>query len=566
MADAVSPAGGTSDVYLGAGKSIELVLASRLTWLMLFRSVVVTTVLLGAVAQRAGNEDALFANDAVELYIACGLSFVVVLLGALWLRYRGARGILPLTHLQLLWDALFATVLCHATGGLTSALSFLYFLTVLAAAALLSRRQVLLVTLECVTLYSVLLLAELIGFGNPLPGKATLAEVGPAYLTNVVGLSLVAVLAGYLTDQLRSASENLRSAKANLILLEELHAAVLSSLPSGVLTVDSDRRVLYVNEAGAAILGQPPGALVGRSPTELVAEPLQELLRVTSARAGRFELELSTGTQGRVIGGSIASLHGVQGLAGEVLIFQDLTELRRLQRELDRSLRFASMGRMSARLAHEIRNPLAAMIGCLDLMEQDAQAATPAPPVETLRMLGIVSREARRLSNLVTAFLGYARPPQPQVEPHDLRPLVEQALAALAPSTEVNLDLRAEKSAFAYIDPEQFQQVIWNLLMNATAAAREHPRPESPPAVRVTLRTEGAHALLVVEDTGPGVPPELREHIFEPFFTTRDDGTGLGLAVSEQLVQACGGTIEVNHSSDLQGAAFVIRLRAGLEL
>lgn len=566
MADAFSSGGDDSDGHLGAEKGAELLLSGRLTWLMLFRSVVVTTVLLGAVAQRAGNEATLFAAEAVELYVACGLSFVVVLLGALWLRYRGTRGILPLTHLQLFWDALFATVLCHASGGLTSALSFLYFLTVLAAAALLSRRQVLLVTLECVTLYSALLLTELIGLGGLLPGKASLTEVGPPYLTNVLGLMLVAVLAGYLTDQLRSASENLRSTRANLILLEELHAAVLSSLPSGVLTVDSDRRVLYVNEAGAAILGRQPSELIGRSPKEDSAEPLRELLSAASPRPGPFALEVSAGAQERVIEGSTASLHGVEGLAGEVLVFQDLTELRHLQRELDRSLRFASMGRMSARLAHEIRNPLAAMIGCLELMEQDAQGTTPAPPSETLRMLGIVGREARRLSNLVTAFLGYARPPQPQVESHDLRPLVEQALAALDATAGVALQLRAENHSFAYIDPDQIQQVIWNLLMNATSAAREHPRPDLPAAVRVTLRTEGGTTLLVVEDTGPGVPAELRENIFEPFFTTRDDGTGLGLAVTEQLVQACGGTVEVSNSADLLGAAFLIRLRAGLGL
>ncbi|MFZ9889566.1 MAG: histidine kinase dimerization/phospho-acceptor domain-containing protein, partial [Myxococcota bacterium] len=399
MGDTVSPAGGTRDEHRGESKSAESVLASRLTWLMLFRSVVVMTVLLGAVAQRAGNEDALFARDAVEVYIACGLSFVVVLVGSLWLRYQGNRGILALTHLQLLWDALFATVLCHATGGLTSALSFLYFLTVLAAAALVSRRQVLLVTVECVALFSVLLLAEFLGLG-----KTSLAEAGPPYLTNVLGLSLVAVLAGYLTDQLRSASENLRSTEADLVLLEELHAAVLSSLPSGVLTVDSGRRVLYVNEAGAAILGQSPEELVGRSANEVIGQPLHQLLQGISTPTRRFELDVTLGRQERVLGGSVASLHGVRGLVGEVVVFQDLTELRHLERELDRSVRFASMGRMSARLAHEIRNPLAAMIGCLELMEQDAQRSTPTPADETVRMVGIVSREARRLSNLVTAF------------------------------------------------------------------------------------------------------------------------------------------------------------------
>ncbi|MFZ9888843.1 MAG: ATP-binding protein, partial [Myxococcota bacterium] len=133
-------------------------------------------------------------------------------------------------------------------------------------------------------------------------------------------------------------------------------------------------------------------------------------------------------------------------------------------------------------------------------------------------------------------------------------------------SAGVSLELRAAGNTQALVDPEQFQQVIWNLLTNATAAAREHPRPDVVPAVRVTLRTEGRQAQMLVEDTGPGVPIELHENIFEPFFTTRDDGTGLGLAVSQQLVQACGGTIDASRSAELQGAAFLVRLRAGTEL
>lgn len=548
-------------------------IAVRLTWLMLFRAVVTTVLLATALVLRATSAEPMFERAAVVLYAVAGVSYGAILAGALWLRQLGDRHVVRLAYSQLFFDAAVMTVLVILTGGVESVFAFAFSLTVLNGAAVLGRRGARVLAGAAALLFSVVMALEVAGVGVPWASDAspTLGQLLPAFLTNTASFVLVAILGGYLTEQLQRASERLDVTQAQMARLEELYLAVLESLPSGVLTVDGAERIVYVNEAGAEILGAAPRELVGRQLPS--AAPALEPAGV--AENARFERVATVADRERTIGGTVARLVGLEGVAGRVIVYQDLTELRRLQLDVARAERLAELGRFAAGLAHEIRNPLAAMIGCLQLLRSDAQAAargiasdsSPEARAESERMLGIVQREAERLSGLVTAFLTYARPAPPVLEDVPVlaaaRDTVATLQAGLGAGEERVADIAVEGvEVSARCDAGQLRQVLWNLVGNAVQSVTGAER--APGRVLVRVGREGREVLITVEDNGPGVPQDIRPRIFEPFFTTRPEGTGLGLATVHQVLAQQGGTISLGDSS-LGGASFTVRLPATLE-
>ena len=235
--------------------------------------------------------------------------------------------------------------------------------------------------------------------------------------------------------------------------------------------------------------------------------------------------------------------------------------------------RLAALGEMAAGLAHEIRNPLAAIQGALQLLlPPEGGREPPREPTEDRgEFLGIIAEEVRRLNGVVTQFLDYSRPPRATLSPGELNEILTRTLTLLAPeippSVKLVLDL-AEGLPRVSCDPEQLRQVFLNLALNALQAM-----PEGGELRVVTLLSRDEVALWrdvpkrsdLVEvrfhDTGPGIPEGEREHIFVPFYTTKAKGTGLGLAICQRIVKMHGGTIGV-RSAPGEGAEFAIALPA----
>jgi two-component system sensor histidine kinase PilS (NtrC family) len=376
----------------------------------------------------------------------------------------------------------------------------------------------------------------------PSAGAATpLARLIPPFLITSASFFLVAVLAGFLTAQIARTTTRLADTEAQLERLDRLYAEVLRSLPSGVMTIGSSGRIDFVNAAGADILGGNAEDKPG--PAALAA--------LAPAGAGRhFETSMQIAGRGqRVIGGSVAPLVGRED-EGRVLVFQDLTELRRLQKDVERAERLAELGRMSAGLAHEVRNPLAAMIGCLQLLPRQVGSTLAE---EDVRMLAIVQREAERLSALVQQFLTYARPAPPERQQVALKRLLQDVVDAVRFGLARDITLSGDELTLA-VDPAQLRQVLWNLVHNAASMV---DKEKGQVAIRIAV--DGDEAVVRVDDNGPGVPEELRERIFEPFYSTRPDGNGLGLATAHQLVRQHRGGLSLVESA-LGGACFEVRL------
>ncbi|MGB0043600.1 MAG: ATP-binding protein, partial [Terriglobales bacterium] len=243
---------------------------------------------------------------------------------------------------------------------------------------------------------------------------------------------------------------------------------------------------------------------------------------------------------------------------GFVYSFDDLTEIRRLEREVRMQDRLAAVGRLAAAIAHEIRNPLTSIAGSVSMLS-DAPSLNP----EERHLLQIVTRESDRLNNIITDFLAYSRGKQYRFERVNLVPLLEDTLTLLEHRlTAENAGIIVERGfpkseAWVLGDGDKLKQVFWNFSENAVRAIKTTKKGGS---LTVTLTARGPEWEMSFADTGPGINPQQTEKIFEPFQSNFEGGTGLGLAIVYQIVQAHEGKVWA-RSEVGKGTSFVVRLR-----
>ncbi|MDQ3222255.1 MAG: ATP-binding protein, partial [Gemmatimonadota bacterium] len=358
-----------------------------------------------------------------------------------------------------------------------------------------------------------------------------------------------AALASYLGRLLSAAGGSLVAREKDLENLGALHRQILASMPSGLITCSATGRVTFVNRAGAALLELE----TWHSADISAVLPGLEWRHLDGKRR---EVEIPTQKGAKTLGLTVTGLDTPPGSA--LIVFQDLTHMRRMEIELRRADQLAALGRMSAQLAHEIKNPLASMRGSAQLLAEDVRTGLSA------RLAQILIRESDRLTSLVDAFLKFARPPEPKRQELALEKLVRDCLEMLS-SDPLSKDVPIEfdvRPVSAMADPDQLRQVLINLLRNAFEAVKGLNG-----SVRVRLSEAGEMARLEIWDSaGTIAEPHLRR-LFEPFFTTRPGGTGLGLSISYSIIQAHGGNIQV--SSSLSGGTcftVLIPLTQGREL
>jgi signal transduction histidine kinase len=302
---------------------------------------------------------------------------------------------------------------------------------------------------------------------------------------------------------------------------------LLSETKHGLVTLNAGGKVVAINEAGTRLLGERPGTLSD------IDESLPELLR---AGGERFVPK-----QGRVLKATMWPETVTGRSPPFYLLLEDSTGEYELLHELAQRQSLALLGEAAATLAHEIRNPLAAISAAGEAL---ATEGTSDP-----EMLEVLRGEARRLNKLVTQSLDLARPLQLAPEEVDLNNLLGRILAQPSSTAEVEF-VPAEGLREIRLDPMCLKLVIDNLVRNAAQAGAE----------KITLRTagDGDQAVITVDNDGPHIPPEIKGRLFQPFVTTKADGTGLGLALCSKIAKAHGGTIKVVNTDT--GVQFEMRL------
>lgn len=373
------------------------------------------------------------------------------------------------------------------------------------------------------------------------------APSAPTVFVHVFAFAATAALASYLAEQLRWTGERLEAREVDLAAITALHESIVQSVASGLVTIDAAGSVTFLNRAGEHITGLEAAAVRGA--------PAARWFAGFQPGVERGETELVNARGERLWLGYTAFPLVARGGApiGRAVIFQDLTALRAMQAEVQRSERLADLGKVAAGLAHELRNPLASMAGSIELLR-----AAPGLTAGDARLMDIVLREAARLEELVAAFLAFSRPAPPRRERVDLDRAAAETLEVFAHDPvagRVRLE-RELRPIRVTGDAGQLRQVLWNLLANAAHAAAQR---EGGGTVRVRCGGEGDRALLEVEDDGPGIPAADLPHLFTPFFTTREGGTGLGLATVQRIVDAHGGAVSVESAAG-RGTRFTVRL------
>lgn len=520
-----------------------------LVWLVKVR-ILILTVLLGielAIAQFTRVAFPLRWFVATIL-LAYSLSVFYLALLRLWKNLRAQ------SVLQVISDLLLVSALVYITGGVDSSLNFLYPLVIVVATILLPRAWAYLTSALAFLLYGAVL--ELCYF-QIVPSYASthpsISVLQGIILVNLFGYLAIAYLAGLLAAKLRQADTRLERARGELESLQALHENIVRSISSGLITTGLDGRITLVNASAEKLLD--------RLEKDLLDEPIAPLfldsLPQPAAGYAHGEVRLVAANGYRRTFRVLVSELNVpgRGILGHVYTLDDLTQLRRLEREVRMQDRMAAVGRLSAAIAHEVRNPLTSIAGSASLL-----AEMPDLSEEHRRLLQIVTRESERLNDIITDFLAYSRTKQYHFAHVNMVPLLEDTLTLLghrlqAQNTGINIERRyATKEVYALVDGDRMKQVFWNFCENAVRAMKKGG------TLTVSIEQSGDDWQFGFADTGQGMSPQMVEKVFEPFQSQFEGGTGLGLAIVYQIVQAHEGKVFV-RSKQGQGCTFILRIR-----
>ena len=461
--------------------------------------------------------------------------------------------------LQVLSDLAMVTLVVHLTGGIDSSLNFLYPLVIVVACMLLPRGWGYLSAALAFILFGTILELDyyliIPSYSNSHPKLKALQVV---IFVNLFAYFAIAYLAGLLMSKLRQVDVQLKDASGALENLQALHENIVQSMSGGVITTGLDGRITLVNRAAQHLLEISETELRGRSVGDLFQDPLPHFGVARADAEVRYQAVNGFRKTFRVM---VSALNvSASSDLGFVYSFDDLTEIRRLEREVRMQDRLAAVGRLAAAIAHEIRNPLTSIAGSVSMLS-DAPALNP----EERALLQIVIRESDRLNNIITDFLAYSRGKQYRFERVNLIPLLEDTLTLLehrltAENTGIKLERSFPKSeAWVLADGDKLKQVFWNFCENAVRAIKTKTTTKGG-TLTVALAERGLDWEMSFADTGPGINPQQTEKIFEPFQSNFEGGTGLGLAIVYQIVQAHEGKVWA-RSAVGKGTSFVVRLR-----
>jgi two-component system sensor histidine kinase PilS (NtrC family) len=480
---------------------------------------------------------------------------------AAYTEMAGRRATTAFVVVQMLFDFALVTAVVHVTGRRDSGFSALYILVIANAAILLPRGGSVIAALLGCVFY--------VGDATLFGGGAPTAELVLRFTLFAAVAAAAATVGGRLRE--------VRDGRAELAV--ELHQArfqaadILSNIRSGIITIDSGRRLRYANPAASALLGLDLDARIGHpvmDEVQAIAPTLGAALEraaETGERTSRAEGVATIGGRRFPIGVTTTFADGSSAVAGwsTTAIFQDISGQKQLDSLNMRAQRLEAVAELSASLAHEIKNPLASIRSAVEQL-----ARMPHADDDGRTLAGLIVRESDRLDRLLIEFLDFARVRATRTALVDLGAIARGAAGLVAQHPDRRSDVEVvcstpEVPLVIEGDEDLLHRAVFNLALNAVQALPRAGRVVVEVApVAVDQLPAGLAAFerggvaLRVTDTGAGIAPEIREILFDPFVTTKPGGSGLGLPIVHRAVEAHAGVVLVDSSAG--GTRFTILL------
>ena len=546
---------------------------------MVLRIVFLTGFLLLVIAfERSSTQE----TPIVPLSAVLCAAYFLALASALFLRI--GMNLLSVAWFQVLGDLCVVGGIIFTTGGVESPLSFLFLFVIVGSSVMLPKAACYLTASGASIIYGLLVDLEYFSVIQPIYffPKSTVSYQG-AYLFYTIALNIasffsVAYLSSILNNRVKLIKDELRDKNIDFKKLQEFHQNVVQNMVNGLMTTDLEGRVTSVNVACESITGFSMSECIGKHCYQLL--PIDELTRIFTYKDDRISMPhhmegecvrrdgenimISMKLSYLLSQESDAKKNLEQQVEGYICVFEDRTEIHRMEEKMKQSQQLAAVGKFSAGLAHEIRNPLASLSGSIQVLKETLEIDE-----QQQRLMNIVLKETERVNDIVSDFLSYSQPRKSKPTVIDLTQLLQDIVILMKNSNEydpsINIQLVAPPDHIIIQSEEaQIKQMIWNLCINGIQAMDKSGNltvsvKKVEKYKHQNFETKRRGVLIVVEDQGRGIPLEEQETIFDPFFTTREEGVGLGLPTVKQIVERFAGYIGV-ESEPGRGTCFVVFL------
>lgn len=442
---------------------------------------------------------------------------------------------------QLFLDTFFISLWIYTLNDSESWFALVYLIQILVASLIFFKRGAYFSSAVCTLLYAVVTLSK--------------SRDLPTALLQVLIFALVFIgvgaIGGFLSEELSRTTQKLGEKQKKIEALSLLHEKILEELPLGLLTIDSNQNINFINSIAGEIFENQN--LVGKKLVDF-GVPFSDLLR----ESGKEKLlKVQVGNKHKILRAEISAFVAERDLTpifasetteAHILTFQDVTALIELEKKLKQNEKLAAVGQLAAGIAHEIRNPLAGISGSIELLKTSLLSKTME--AEEKKLIEIALKEIDRLNSLITEFLDYVKPTQLDLKPHSLAILLEDVIFSIEKSRPSKLDVKIQRNldaaVLAKVEDRKIRQVMWNLILNSFQAMASAGSIE----VGCGWKSEKT-PFFWVEDQGVGMDDKAMEHLFEPFFTTKEKGTGLGLAICYKIVEGHQGEIKVSSKRNV---------------
>lgn len=537
----------------------DILLKRQLKWLLLLRALLLSILLGISLLLQSSEHDITIPPLHYITYFIAGI-YCFTLASSFLLRIITCYK--RFAYAQVLTDSFLTSCLVFFSGGSQSIFTIVYFFPIIIGSTLLLRSGSLLIASINTLGYGAILFIE---YNNFDPGFSFVLWKRPLTEFTVVlhyiafhGLTffLVAILSSLLAERLKKTEAALYQTTANYDRLASLYKQIFDDIGTGIITVDAHDSITSFNPASESITGFKSDEVIGNDIKDVFPAFFE-----ADGQALRPVANL-TRKDGEVIpvGYSWAKLR-TQDNPGNSRVYtmQDLSQIKKMEGQVRQAEKMAAIGEMAASIAHEFRNPIAAVSGAAQLLYQESMTQ---PSHQGL--MEIITRECDRLEKTIEEFLLFSKPTVPEKKWFSLVNLAEEVKLILKQTPSWRKDCRLEidisPNLDCWADINQIKQVLLNLVQNACNATEGTPGKIVISACEQKNEDdESEHTMLTIADNGVGIPEKIVERIFEPFFTTRENGTGLGLAIVKQIIDSHKGSISIVPQQGM-GTRFIISL------